>query len=57
MSSRFAEAYRVSQGGHVREYGQRLTALVKTLLERMQYRPGLAEGFPAKPDSTCNPRY
>ena len=29
-----------------------LTALVKTRLRQMQYRPGLQEGFLAKPDST-----
>ena len=42
-----------------RDIGQ-LTALVKTRLRRMQYRPGLIEGFlaGAKLDFTpfCNPR-
>jgi transposase len=47
-----------------RNLGQ-LTALVKTRLKRMQYRPGLIEGFLAKttprPDSishpSCNPHH
>jgi putative transposase len=38
-----------------------LTALVKTRLKRMQYRPGLLDGFLAKTglDLTpfCNPRH
>jgi transposase len=36
-----------------------LTALVKTRLKRMQYRPGLLEASSPAPDSTsarCNPR-
>jgi transposase len=37
-----------------------LTTLVKTCLERMQYRPGLLAGFLTNPGSTsgpsCNPR-
>ena len=32
-----------------------LTALVKTRLQRMQYRPALLEGFLARPDSTSRP--
>jgi hypothetical protein len=35
------------RGGETRRYGQ-LTALVKTRLKQMQYRPGLIEGFLAK---------
>jgi hypothetical protein len=32
-----------------------LTALVKTRLKRMQYRPGLINGFLAGEDSTSRP--
>ena len=32
-----------------------LTALVKTRLRRMQYRPGLLEGFLAKPGLDLTP--
>ena len=32
-----------------------LTALVKTRLRRMQYRPGLLEGFLAKPGLDIGP--
>jgi transposase len=33
-----------------------LTALVKTRLKRMQYRPGLTDGFPARPGLTSHSR-
>ena len=32
-----------------------LTALVKTRLRQMQYRPGLLDGFLAEPGSTSRP--
>jgi hypothetical protein len=38
----------VRQQGSAHPYGFALTALVKTRLKRMQYRPGLIDGFITK---------
>jgi hypothetical protein len=58
--SRHAQTARMSAAANLTKHNiTELAALVKTRLKRMQYRPGLLDGFlvstGSTSDSSCNP--